>query len=123
MSAVTSEAPLAESLYCWSPMRGWVSVGLQLSPGDTLICEYERSSDLELLLSDHNADCKAPCHKMCPAHADVQGYVGAIANEAEIESQYIGHIEIYEDYSTQGMEMTAEEKVVALNQELDRFSI
>jgi hypothetical protein len=49
-------APLAESLYCWSPMRGWVSVGLQLSPGDTLICEYERSSDLELLLSDYPGD-------------------------------------------------------------------
>ncbi len=40
-----------------------------------------RKTGLELLLSDHNADCKAPCHKMCPAHADVQGYVGAIANE------------------------------------------
>ncbi len=26
--------------------------------------------------------------------------VGAIANEADIESEYIGHIEIYEDYST-----------------------
>jgi formate dehydrogenase major subunit len=40
-----------------------------------------RKTGLELLLSDHNADCKPPCHKMCPAHADVQGYVGAIANE------------------------------------------
>ena len=26
--------------------------------------------------------------------------VGAISNEAEIEGRYIGHIEIYEDYST-----------------------
>ncbi len=40
-----------------------------------------RRAGLELLLSDHNADCKPPCHKACPAHADVQGYVGAIANE------------------------------------------
>ncbi|HOX24166.1 MAG TPA: FAD-dependent oxidoreductase [Candidatus Krumholzibacteria bacterium] len=40
-----------------------------------------RRTGLELLMSDHNADCKAPCHKKCPAHADVQGYVGAIANE------------------------------------------
>ncbi len=40
-----------------------------------------RKTGLELLLSDHNADCKAPCHKGCPAHADVQGYVGAIAAE------------------------------------------
>jgi len=40
-----------------------------------------RKTGLELLLSDHNADCKAPCHWQCPAHADVQGYVGAIGNE------------------------------------------
>jgi ATP-dependent RNA helicase DeaD len=26
--------------------------------------------------------------------------VGAIANEADIESEYIGHIEIYDDFST-----------------------
>jgi ATP-dependent RNA helicase DeaD len=26
--------------------------------------------------------------------------VGAIANEADIESQYIGHIKLYDDYST-----------------------
>jgi 2-oxoglutarate ferredoxin oxidoreductase subunit beta len=30
---------------------------------------------------------------------------------------------IYEEYSTQGMDMTAEEKVTALNKELDRFAI
>jgi len=40
-----------------------------------------RKTGLELLLSDHNADCKPPCHWQCPAHADVQGYVAAIANE------------------------------------------
>ena len=39
-----------------------------------------RKLGLELILSDHNADCKPPCHKACPAHADVQGYVNAIAN-------------------------------------------
>jgi formate dehydrogenase major subunit len=39
-----------------------------------------RRTGLELLLSDHNADCKPPCHWKCPAHADVQGYVNAIAN-------------------------------------------
>lgn len=39
-----------------------------------------RKTGLELLLSDHNADCKPPCHWKCPAHADVQGYVDAIAN-------------------------------------------
>lgn len=39
-----------------------------------------RKTGLELLLSDHNADCKPPCHWKCPAHADVQGYVNAIAD-------------------------------------------
>ncbi len=34
-------------------------------------------------------------HQVKPSHI-----VGAIANQAEIESQYIGHIEIYDDYST-----------------------
>ncbi|MDR9757814.1 MAG: FAD-dependent oxidoreductase [Thermoanaerobacterales bacterium] len=36
---------------------------------------------IELLLSDHNGDCRGPCINACPAHADVQGYVGLIANK------------------------------------------
>ena len=35
---------------------------------------------LELLLSDHEGDCKAPCSLNCPAGTDCQGYVGLIAN-------------------------------------------
>jgi NADPH-dependent glutamate synthase beta subunit-like oxidoreductase/NAD-dependent dihydropyrimidine dehydrogenase PreA subunit/ferredoxin len=35
---------------------------------------------LELLLSNHYGDCKAPCTLACPAAIDVQGYVGLIAN-------------------------------------------
>lgn len=39
-----------------------------------------RKVALELLLSDHSGDCKAPCSKACPAGTDCQGYVGLIAN-------------------------------------------
>lgn len=39
-----------------------------------------RKTALELLLSDHTGDCKAPCTKACPAGTDCQGYVGLIAN-------------------------------------------
>ena len=39
-----------------------------------------RKTNLELLISNHNGDCKAPCAQACPAGTDCQGYVGLIAN-------------------------------------------
>lgn len=39
-----------------------------------------RKIALELLMSDHTGDCKAPCSLNCPAGTDCQGYVGLIAN-------------------------------------------
>ncbi|MCC8123164.1 MAG: FAD-dependent oxidoreductase [Oscillospiraceae bacterium] len=39
-----------------------------------------RETCLELLLSQHYGDCIAPCSHACPAHVDIQGYVGHIAN-------------------------------------------
>ncbi|HPT72834.1 MAG TPA: FAD-dependent oxidoreductase [Candidatus Cloacimonadota bacterium] len=39
-----------------------------------------RKMALELLLSNHYADCEAPCKNACPDHVDVQGYVSLIAN-------------------------------------------
>ena len=39
-----------------------------------------RKTTLELLLSDHSGDCRAPCMLACPAQTDCQGYVGLIAN-------------------------------------------
>ncbi len=48
--------------------------------------EYESSTDevadmrrtaLELLLSEHQGDCEAPCTVACPAHAQVEEYVRA----------------------------------------------
>ena len=38
-----------------------------------------RKVALELLMSDHDGDCKGPCSLNCPAHTDVQGYVKQIA--------------------------------------------
>ncbi|MBQ8827982.1 MAG: FAD-dependent oxidoreductase [Clostridia bacterium] len=39
-----------------------------------------RKTALELMLSDHNGDCRPPCVRECPAGTDCQGYVGLIAN-------------------------------------------
>lgn len=37
-----------------------------------------RKAALELLLSNHYADCTAPCKQTCPAGVDVQGYISLI---------------------------------------------
>jgi len=37
-----------------------------------------RKAALELLLSNHYADCVAPCKLTCPANVDVQGYISLI---------------------------------------------
>ncbi|MCL2508087.1 MAG: FAD-dependent oxidoreductase [Oscillospiraceae bacterium] len=39
-----------------------------------------RKFSLDMLLSDHTGDCKAPCSLACPAGTDCQGYAGLIAN-------------------------------------------
>ncbi|MEG2076536.1 MAG: 2Fe-2S iron-sulfur cluster-binding protein, partial [Victivallaceae bacterium] len=36
-----------------------------------------RQTALNLLLSEHNGDCEAPCTVACPAHANVEEYVRA----------------------------------------------
>ncbi len=38
-----------------------------------------RKTALELLLSNHYADCIGPCIDHCPAHVDAQGYIALIA--------------------------------------------
>lgn len=45
-----------------------------------------RKMALELLLSDHYADCEAPCKVACPDHVDVQSYVSLIANGKHTEA-------------------------------------
>ncbi|HWQ73978.1 MAG TPA: FAD-dependent oxidoreductase [Syntrophomonas sp.] len=53
---------------------------------DTDKVRASRKTTLELLLSDHNGDCRPPCVKACPAHTDCQGYVGLIANGEYLEA-------------------------------------
>ena len=39
-----------------------------------------RKLALELILSDHRGDCRAPCVMACPANCDAQGYAALVAN-------------------------------------------
>ncbi|HPR18107.1 MAG TPA: FAD-dependent oxidoreductase [Candidatus Cloacimonadota bacterium] len=66
--------------------RGFVTAcGTQVVEGMDIVTDSEdvikaRKLALELLLSDHYADCVAPCKIACPNHVDVQTYVSLIAN-------------------------------------------
>ncbi|HOH60526.1 MAG TPA: 2Fe-2S iron-sulfur cluster-binding protein, partial [Candidatus Cloacimonadota bacterium] len=66
--------------------RGFVtSCGTKLSPGMVIHTDSEeihkaRKMALELLISNHYADCEAPCKIACPDHVDIQTYVSLIAN-------------------------------------------
>lgn len=42
--------------------------------------ESYRKLRLEQILSDHNADCVAPCQTTCPADIDIQGYLRQVRN-------------------------------------------
>lgn len=67
--------------------RGFVtSCGTTISEGMVIDTEGDqvkqaRKMALELLLSDHYADCEAPCKNACPAKIDVQSYISLIANK------------------------------------------
>ena len=56
-----------------------VTEGMKVTTS-TPALEKSRKVSLSLILSDHSGDCKAPCFKACPAHQDIQAYVGLIAN-------------------------------------------
>lgn len=66
--------------------RGFVtSCGTNIIEGMVIDTESDevrkaRKMALELLLSDHYADCIAPCEVACPDKVDVQTYVSLIAN-------------------------------------------
>ena len=42
---------------------------------ETVAVKIARKSNLEELLSNHKADCYAPCRLGCPAGVDIQGYI------------------------------------------------
>lgn len=66
--------------------RGFVtSCGTKITPGMRITTDDKeihaaRKMALELLISDHYADCEAPCKLACPDEVDVQTYVSLIAN-------------------------------------------
>lgn len=77
---------------CWvcsvkvEGINGFVtSCGTAVRDGMSVITSSEevhkaRRTALELLLSNHYADCDAPCKTACPDHVDIQTYVSLIAN-------------------------------------------
>ena len=55
------------------------SAGQEIDVTTDEVLEMRRTA-LELLLSEHNGDCEAPCTLACPAHAAVEEYVRAAGN-------------------------------------------
>ncbi len=45
-----------------------------------------RKTALDLLMSNHYADCVGPCKIACPAHVDVQGYISLIEKKQYTEA-------------------------------------
>ena len=55
-----------------------VTEGMQIETRSDRVLNGRRAS-LELLLSNHYADCLPPCALRCPAGVDVQGYIALIS--------------------------------------------
>lgn len=78
--------------------RGFVtSCGTTIQPGMEINTDSEdiraaRKMALELLISNHYADCEAPCKIACPDHVDIQSYVSLIAN-----GQYHDAVKVIKD--------------------------
>jgi formate dehydrogenase major subunit len=51
-----------------------------------------RKVRLEQLLTDHNADCVAPCQQTCPAHIDIQQYLSHV-----VDGNYEAAIRVIKD--------------------------
>jgi len=55
-----------------------VSPGMEVATRNDRIVESRRTA-LELLMSNHYADCVPPCTEGCPGHLDIQGYLALSA--------------------------------------------
>ena len=72
--------------------KGFVpSCGTKVAPGMVITSTAPdvaaaRRMALDLLLSNHYGDCKAPCTLTCPSNVDVQGYLGLVANGKNAEA-------------------------------------
>jgi formate dehydrogenase major subunit len=58
---------------CQTPVQAGMAIRLR-----TPALDAYRKIRLEQLLSDHNADCEAPCVRTCPAGIDIQGYLNQV---------------------------------------------
>ncbi|MGA2381484.1 MAG: FAD-dependent oxidoreductase, partial [Spirochaetia bacterium] len=56
-----------------------VMPGMVITTGSSEVTAARRMA-LDLLLSNHYGDCKAPCTLTCPSNIDIQGYLGLVAN-------------------------------------------
>lgn len=56
-----------------------IQEGMEIETDNTDV-HILRKNVLELLLSDHYADCVAPCTLKCPANIDIQGYIALVHN-------------------------------------------
>jgi len=66
-----------------------ISEGMVIHTGNEKV-RAARKSALNLLVSNHYADCVAPCKLTCPAGVDVQGYISLI--EKGMYSEAVGLI-------------------------------
>jgi len=55
-----------------------ITEGMRISTNSERV-RNSRKMALELLVSNHYADCIAPCRETCPAGVDVQGYISLIS--------------------------------------------
>ncbi|MBN2083383.1 FAD-dependent oxidoreductase [bacterium] len=62
-----------------------VAPGMVVNTRNERIIESRRTA-LELLMSNHYADCLAPCVLGCPAHVDIQGYIALAARGQTAEA-------------------------------------
>jgi formate dehydrogenase major subunit len=60
---------------CQTPIKA----GMHITTSSPRLENY-RKIRLEQLLSDHNADCVAPCVQTCPANIDIQSYLYHVGN-------------------------------------------
>ncbi|MFO8021884.1 MAG: 2Fe-2S iron-sulfur cluster-binding protein, partial [Perlabentimonas sp.] len=54
-----------------------VAEGMSINTNNERITKARKTA-LDLIMSNHYADCVAPCRERCPAGVDVQGYISLI---------------------------------------------
>lgn len=63
-----------------------VNDGMKIETDNRRVHE-SRKMNLELLLSNHRADCHPPCRLACPANVDIQGYIAMASRGLYLEGQ------------------------------------